>query len=159
MATNITSTLIFKGVNEHNVHETQQSTLCNVRTNNSVSLATGCCSNSLTASNNTNKTSITSVDQNTAFNNITNDLEDNEYHDLFASSKYFEIDEINQTLSKVKSCQRNLFVMHFNVRSLQKNFCILSLYVSQLSTKPDVIAITETKLNDVKSNDGFKLTE
>ena len=159
MATNITSTLIPKAVNEHNFHKTQQSMFCNVRTNNSVSLATGCCSNPLTASNNTNKTSITSVDQNTAFNNSTNDLEDNEYHDLFASCKYFEIDEINQTLSKVKSCQRNLFVMHFNVRSLQKNFCKLSLYVSQLSTKPDVIAVTETKLNDAKSNDGFKLTE
>ena len=33
------------------------------------------------------------------------------------------------------------------------------LYVSQLSTKPDVIAITETKLNDAKSNGSFKLTE
>ena len=159
MAANITSTLIPKGVNEHNFHETQQSTLCNVRTNNRVSFATGCCSNPLTASNVTNKTSINSVDQNTAFNYITNDLEDNEYHDLFASCKYFEIDETNQTLSKVKSCQRNLFVMHFNVRSLQKNFSKLSLHVSQLSTKPDVIAITETKLNDAKINDGFKLTE
>ena len=130
-----------------------------MRPNNSVSFATGCCSNPLTASNITNNSSITSVDQNTTFNNITNNLEDNEYHDLFASCKYFEIDEINQTLSKAKSCQRNLFVMHFNVRSLQKNFCKLSLYVSHLSTKPDVIAITETKLNDAKSNDGFKLTE
>ena len=35
----------------------------------------------------------------------------------------------------------------------------MSLYVPQLSTKPEVIAITETKLNDAKSNDGFKLTE
>ena len=49
--------------------------------------------------------------------------------------------------------------MHFNVRSLQKKFCKLSLYVSQLSTKSDVIAITETKSNDAKSNDGFKLNE
>ena len=35
----------------------------------------------------------------------------------------------------------------------------MSLYVCQLSAKPDVIAITETELNDAKSNDGFRLTE
>ena len=80
---------------------------------------------------------VISVDHSTAFNNITNN--DNEYHDLFANWKYFTIDEINQTLSKVKLRQRNLFVMHFNVQSLQKEFCKSSLYVSPLSTKPDVI--------------------
>ena len=107
MPTNITSTHIPQGVNDDDFYKTQQSTLCNVFPNNCANLVTGCCLNPLT-----NETSITSDDQNTVFSNTidTNNLEDNKDSDLFASCRYFETDEINQTLSNVKSCQKNLFV-------------------------------------------------
>ena len=59
-------------------------------------------------------------------------------------------------LDKV-SGDRQLFMMHFNVRSLSKNIDKLSYYLSQLNLKPDIIAITETKLCDAKCGNNIQL--
>ena len=37
-------------------------------------------------------------------------------------------------------------IMHFNVRSLQKNVDHLSQYLLKLKVRPQIIAVTETKL-------------
>ena len=42
----------------------------------------------------------------------------------------------------------DLFFIHFNIRSLQKNINKLTHYLSQLHKLSDVIAITETKLQN-----------
>ena len=41
---------------------------------------------------------------------------------------------------------QNLYFMHFNERSIQKNVDELANLLSQLKALPDVLAITETKL-------------
>ena len=52
-------------------------------------------------------------------------------------------------------------MIHFNVRSLQKNIDKLSHYLTDLNRKPDVVAVSETKLkeNMIHSNielDGYQ---
>ena len=42
-------------------------------------------------------------------------------------------------------CSKNLCLMHFNVRSIQKNMDELANLLTQLKTLSDVRAITETK--------------
>ena len=42
----------------------------------------------------------------------------------------------------------DLFLIHFNIRSLQKNFDYLCNYLLELKRTPDIIAVTETKLYD-----------
>ena len=42
----------------------------------------------------------------------------------------------------------DLFLIYFNIRSLQKNFDYLCNYLFELKRSPDVIAVTETKLYD-----------
>jgi len=37
-------------------------------------------------------------------------------------------------------------MMHFNVRSIHKNINQLAQYVCQLKIKPDIIAVSETKI-------------
>ena len=82
------------------------------------------------------------------------------YNDLFIHSEYYEIDDVNRTTINFhcKACGDNLFMRHFNVRSLPKNIDKLSVFVRHLAIKPDVIAITETKLNDTNYNVNLNLT-
>ena len=52
-------------------------------------------------------------------------------------------------------------MIHFNVRSLQKNIDKLSHYLTDLNRKPDVVAVSETKLKEdiIHSNielDGYQ---
>ena len=61
-----------------------------------------------------------------------------DYHDVASINRY-----INSNINNP-----NLFLIHFNIRSLQKNFDSLVNYISQLNKTPDVIAITETKLTE-----------
>ena len=48
--------------------------------------------------------------------------------------------------------------MHFNVRSMQKNFDQLSMILTELQKLPDIIALTETKLspNQIPTNINLK---
>ena len=63
---------------------------------------------------------------------------------------------MNATLHKIFG-DRQLFMKHFNVRSLSKNIDRLSYYLSQLHLKPDIIAITETKLCDAKCGNNIQM--
>ena len=63
------------------------------------------------------------------------------------SDYYYDHASINNLLcSKNKS--NHLFIIHFNVRSLQKNIDKLSHYLTDLNRKPDVLAVSETKLKE-----------
>ena len=42
--------------------------------------------------------------------------------------------------------EKDLFFLHCNVRSLQKNLPNLQQYLSELKSTPDIVAITETRL-------------
>ena len=43
------------------------------------------------------------------------------------------------------------FILHANICSLHKNFDILIDFCESLSAKPDIICLTETKLNDISN--------
>jgi len=49
--------------------------------------------------------------------------------------------------------ERVLYLSHCNVRSLQDNLPNFQQYQSKLKSTPDIIAITETRLNHTKSQD------
>ena len=63
---------------------------------------------------------------------------------LFSHCNYYDTITLNKILNP--STLNNLFIIHFNIRSLQKNVDKLTHYISQFRKLPDVIAITETKL-------------
>ena len=79
---------------------------------------------------------------------ISTDVTDKDINDLlFNQSKYYhDISDVNAILDKVSGDQQQLFMMHFNVRSLVKNIDKVSYFLSQLNKRPDIIAVTETKL-------------
>ena len=70
---------------------------------------------------------------------------DNLYESLFLNCQYHDIVSTNEYLD-LNNSSPNLFLIHFNVRSLQKNFDKLTNYILQIKKLPDIIAITETKL-------------
>ena len=49
------------------------------------------------------------------------------YSDFFDKSAYFDINSLNRTVSK-----QDLLIMHFNVRSIQKNFDQLLIIFTEL---------------------------
>ena len=51
--------------------------------------------------------------------------------------------------------RNHFFIMHFNVRSLPKNIDHLVSYLAELSESPDIIAVTETKLNSDTVNSKY----
>ena len=57
-----------------------------------------------------------------------------QYHDIVSINEYLHLN----------NSRPNLFLIHFNVRSLQKKFDKLTNYI--MKKLPDIIAITETKL-------------
>ena len=59
-----------------------------------------------------------------------------EYHDIFSYNKLFS------------GNQNNLSIIHMNARSLSKNYDRINAFLSSLTLSPDIIAITETWLND-----------
>ena len=65
---------------------------------------------------------------------------------LLSSCNYYDINSINNDVIN-KTDFNDLFLIHVNIRSLQKNIDKLTQYILQLKKLPDVIAITETKLN------------
>ena len=60
-------------------------------------------------------------------------------------TKYYTIDKINKDIDKSHPKAVSLF--HCNIRSLPKNVILLNDVIYTLSSKPDVIAVTETKFN------------
>jgi len=47
---------------------------------------------------------------------------------------------------------KDLFMVHCNVRSLNKNLCDLQQYFSELYYEPDIIAISETRTNSTNAH-------
>ena len=62
------------------------------------------------------------------------------------NSKYKSVEWLSKNYSKSHSS--TLGIIHFNVRSLPKNKKNVEELLLNLTKKPDIIAITETKLND-----------
>ena len=69
------------------------------------------------------------------------------------TSNYFSLSRIYRAL-ETHSNSSSLF--HFNIRSLSKNVDLLNEFRYSLATRPDIIGITETKLNE-KSVDNSEL--
>ena len=66
----------------------------------------------------------------------------------FSNAIYSSTDELKHKVSSINlTNKRYLSIFHLNVRSLVKNFDNLHLLINSLPVQPDIIAITETKLN------------
>ena len=65
--------------------------------------------------------------------------------DFSKISKYVDIDNYNTLYNKNQS---PLNIMHFNIRSIAKNFDQLTALLKCLAIPPDVLAVTETWLTD-----------
>ena len=63
-------------------------------------------------------------------------------------SEYFSVSDINNAISSEDHPKSSLFLLHVNIRSLSKNLDLLYEHILTLSKFPDIIAITESKLND-----------
>ena len=74
------------------------------------------------------------------------DENDSEFMLSTPSSNYYSIDDMNKMLKDAGS--KALSLIHCNVRSLPKNLTHVSDLINILSRKPDVIGISETKLNE-----------
>ena len=62
------------------------------------------------------------------------------------SSDYYSVSEISSTCGKSGSNALTLF--HFNIRSLPKNLSLLHDILYCLDRRPNIIAISETRLNE-----------
>ena len=87
------------------------------------------------------------------------DLDDTpypEYQDLLVSCQYNTIDKVNQGV-----LHPQLSAIHINIRSLQRNFDALQLFLSSLKSKPSIILLTETWLDPSLAKsyilDGYQL--
>ena len=73
-------------------------------------------------------------------------LTENEYQDmLFNECEYYGTNCLNNIL---RNQTNELLIIHFNIRSFEKNIDKMSQYLSELKRQLDVIALTETKLKD-----------
>ena len=62
------------------------------------------------------------------------------------NSNYYSLTKLNQLLN---NCSHDtISLLHFNIKSLPKNVSILNYFLYTFDNIPDVLAITETKLND-----------
>ena len=100
------------------------------------------CSNQI--NNHTSGLSFSNVGVERTLHNL-NCNSENLYESLFLNCQHHDIVSINEYLD-LNNNRLNLFLIHFNVRSLQKNFDKLTNYILQIKKLPDIIAITETKL-------------
>ena len=62
------------------------------------------------------------------------------------TSEYYSLDKTNRATKNAGSKAFSIF--HCNIRSLPKNLTLLNDMIYTLSSKPDVLAVTETKLNE-----------
>lgn len=62
-------------------------------------------------------------------------------------SEYCETSKLDKLLNSSYSFRNSLSIFHCNIRSLWKNLPILEDWLYSLEKKPDIIAISETKLN------------
>ena len=83
------------------------------------------------------------------FNLISNpDKSDEADPDLILTipmSNYYSISQLNNSVTKAGPKAISMF--HFNIRSLQKNLALLEDFLYSLDKRPEILAITETRLN------------
>ena len=84
-------------------------------------------------------TSSSVVDGIESLSDSTNELFDQSC--LFLNCNYYDTIFLNSQILN-RSNTNDLFFIHFNIRSLQKNIDKLTHYISQFHKLPDVIAIT-----------------
>lgn len=82
------------------------------------------------------------------------DSDNNWYNIVNADSVYFTEDEFNKKIVPKNQGLSNFSIIHFNVRSMSANFNKLKACISLLDCTFDVIAISETWMNE---NDEFQL--
>ena len=68
-------------------------------------------------------------------------------------SNYVTLDKLYHMLTQT-STNKQLFITHFNTRSLNKNFDNLNIFLRDLPTRPNIICISETKL---KQSNNFNI--
>ena len=79
---------------------------------------------------------------------------ENDYFEFFEKCDYVTSD--NQTIINKKR-QDDLFLMHFNIRSLQKHINELNNIIAGFDDKPKIIAISVTKLQEGKIYQNIEL--
>lgn len=62
-------------------------------------------------------------------------------------SEYYETSKLNKLLNSSYNSKICFSIFHCNIRSLPKNLPILEDWLYSLEKKPDILAISETKLN------------
>lgn len=68
-------------------------------------------------------------------------------HNFSDQSKYYNIKQTGNFFQKSKN-QKGFSIIHFNIRSLQKNLSLLEDLLETFNSAPEIIAISETKLKD-----------
>jgi len=71
----------------------------------------------------------------------------NNYSDLFRRSDY--VSSFNQKNFRWKN-ENDIFLIYFNIRSLQKHIDTLNNFLANFKNQPDIIAISETRLREGK---------
>ena len=63
-------------------------------------------------------------------------------------SQYFSFNKLNKSLNTLTNRSKSISLFHCNIRSLPKNVCLFEDFIiCSLDVKPDIIAVSETKLN------------
>ena len=60
-------------------------------------------------------------------------------------SNYYSISQLNNSV--IEAGPKAISMFHFNVRSLQKKLALLEDFLYSLDKRPEILAITETRLN------------
>ncbi len=63
------------------------------------------------------------------------------------SSNYYSVNKLNNSLNMLTN-KKSISLFHCNIRSLPKNLNLLEELIYSLDVKPDILAVSETKLND-----------
>ena len=82
--------------------------------------------------------------------------ENSNYCNFLNNCEYHNISSLNNV---VKHKKDDLFIVHFNVQSLQKNIDKLTTLLANVSETPDIIAISETKITYVQPIVNVDITE
>ena len=62
-------------------------------------------------------------------------------------SHYFSLNKLNSMLNTGKCSSKSISLYHCNIRSLQKNLGLLEDFIYSLEVKPDILALSETRIN------------
>ena len=85
------------------------------------------------------------------YSDIFKDIDPDHYlfKSMYTDSKYVCVDEVDV----LKTNNKSLSIIHFNARSLKKNFHSIVCYLKNCGIKFDIIAISENWLKENDIND------